>query len=112
MDGTSSPNVFELERTDDGQFYQAVRHAIVSVEIIPFIQYHGFPNESLSFTSHLSQMAMLVSVVLYMVSYVIVCRIKRPHVTNASKEGTVTMKSMRFLRSFQYHVHDKSEWFY
>ena len=30
MDGTSSPNVFELERTDDGQFYQAVRHAIVS----------------------------------------------------------------------------------
>ena len=46
MDGTSSPNVFELERTDDGQFYQAVRHAIVSVEIIQYIQYHGFPNDS------------------------------------------------------------------
>ena len=30
MDDSKGSNVFELETTDDGQFYQAVRHAIVS----------------------------------------------------------------------------------
>ena len=29
--GDSNVNVYELENTDDGEFYQAVRHAIVSI---------------------------------------------------------------------------------
>ena len=32
-------------------------------------------------------MAMLVTVVLYMISYAIICRFKRPHISNASNEG-------------------------
>jgi len=56
---TTNVNVFELENTDDGQFYQAVRHAIMS---------------------------MLITVVMYMVSYVMVCKVKRPLVDQSSED--------------------------
>ncbi|XP_063680449.1 limb region 1 protein homolog [Bolinopsis microptera] len=80
MDDSKGSGVFELETTDDGQFYQAVRHAI---------------------------MAMLVTVVLYMISYAIICRFKRPHISNASNEDLTEASVYRitiYLCSFTLSV--------
>ena len=101
MDESKGSNVYELETTDDGQFYQAVRHAIVSIEKRNFLRMcltvlgHPFCMSLMQFPPMFYfQMAMLVTVVLYMISYAIISRFKRPHISNASNEGFILLKHL------------------
>ena len=51
MDDSKGSGVFELETTDDGQFYQAVRHAIVSVPPFLFVDFISFSRDMKTFCS-------------------------------------------------------------